>query len=156
MPDHICSRCQKVFFQKCNYQHHMNRKFPCKIKGEVKFKCEFCDKTYTRKSSLNRHLKVCSDKQMKDMEERLKEEVKEEIAKLREENKQLQNVQNVQNVQNNSNNNITQNISIVAYGKENIEKLTNNDFRTIMRRGMRSIPELVKRIHFDEKVSGKS
>ena len=39
---------------------------------------------------------------MKDMEERLKEEVKEEIAKLREENKQLQNVQNVQNVQNNT------------------------------------------------------
>jgi hypothetical protein len=130
----------------------MNRKFPCKVKQEsVKFECEFCDKTYTTKSNLNRHLKVCGDKQMKDIEERMKkkmeERMKEEITKLREENKQLQIIQN------NSNNNIIQNINIVAYGKEDIEKLlTNNDFRSIMRRGMLSIPELVKRIHFDEKV----
>jgi uncharacterized C2H2 Zn-finger protein len=151
LPDYKCKRCNKVFSQKSHYQRHVIRKFPCKVKQEnVKFKCEFCDKTYTTKSNLNRHLNVCSDKKMKDIEERMKKEMeermKEEIEKLRAENKQLI-------VQNNSNNNnITQNINIVAYGKEDIEKLlTNNDFRSIMRRGMLSVPELVKRIHFDEK-----
>jgi hypothetical protein len=81
---------------------------------------------------------------MKEMEERMKEE----MEKLREENKQLQIIQ-TQN-----NNNITQNnINIVAYGKEDITGLlTDKDFRAIMRRGMLSIPELVRRIHFDEKV----
>ena len=147
MPDYICSRGQKVFFQKCNYQHHLNRKFPCKIVGEkFQFKCEFCDKIYVRKYCLNRHLKSCDNKRMKDMEERIKKEMKEEIEKLKD--KQLQIIQN----NSNNNNNITNNVNIVAYGKEDIERLlTDRDFRSIMRRGMRSVPELVRRIHFDEK-----
>ena len=146
MPDYICSRCQKAFSQKCNYQHHMNRKFPCKIRGDVKFKCEFCDKIYTTKSNLNRHVNMCSDKRMIDMEERIKKEMKEEIEKLKEENKQLQIIQN-----NTQNNNITQNINIVAYGKEDIT-LTNKDFKSIMRRGMLSVPDLIRKIHFNEQI----
>jgi Zinc finger, C2H2 type len=149
MPDYICSRCQKVFFQKCDYQRHVSRKFPCKIVGEkIQYKCEFCSKSFTRKYNLNRHLDICSDKRTKEIvRKEMDERLKEEMEKLRAENRQLQIIQN-----NSNNNNITQNINIVAYGKEDTEKLlTNNDFRSIMRRGMMSIPELVRRIHFDEK-----
>jgi hypothetical protein len=84
------------------------------------------------------------------------------MVKIVEENNQLKTeIKNLQmqvtnnniNSNNINSNNITQNINIVAYGKEDITGLlTNKDFRNIMRRGMRSIPELVQRIHFDEKV----
>jgi hypothetical protein len=143
MPDYQCSRCQKVFPHKGTYERHVNRKFPCKIVGEiVRFACEFCDKTYTTKSNLNRHLKACKSKQNSEIEQRI-DNMERKIEKLEIENKQLVVQNNVTNINNT--------INIVAYGKEDISRLTNKDFRAIMRRGMLSVPELVKRIHFDEK-----
>jgi ABC-type antimicrobial peptide transport system permease subunit len=94
----------------------------------------------------------------------MEQQMKEEIEKLREENKQLviqsqnlnkNNVTNINsNNSNNSNNiNINTTINIVAHGKEDIDSiLTNEDFKRIINRGMNSVPELIRRIHFDEKV----
>jgi uncharacterized C2H2 Zn-finger protein len=129
----------------------MKRKFPCKEKTTAQeietseLKCPFCEREFKTKYNLLRHINnVCRAKR--------------QMVKIVEENNQLKTeIKNLQmhvtNNINSNNNNITNNISIVAYGKEDITGLlTNKDFRSIMRRGMRSIPELVQRIHFDEKV----
>jgi uncharacterized C2H2 Zn-finger protein len=167
MPNYECSRCHKVFKQKCDYDRHMKRKNLCKekIKIEVdselkgflpsqktgfragEILCPFCEKKFVKKSNVLRHINnnVCQAKKqmikIAEKNEKLEQEVK---------NLQLQ-ITNI-NSNNNTTNNITQNITIVAYGKEDISRITNKDFRSIMRRGMLSIPELVRRIHFDEKV----
>jgi regulator of replication initiation timing len=156
MPNYECSRCHKVFKQKCHYDNHMKRKFPCKEKkitvpiiDENSLGCPFCEREFTTKYNLLRHINyVCRSKNqmVKIVEEnnQLKTEIK---------NLQMQVTNNINSNNNNINsNNVIQNINIVAYGKENIERITDKDFRTIMRRGMLSVPELVKRIHFDEKV----
>ena len=56
MVEYICSRCTTIFTKKYNYEKHKNRKYPCK---KLKFECEFCNKSYSSKSNLNKHLKKC-------------------------------------------------------------------------------------------------
>jgi hypothetical protein len=66
MVTYKCDRCNKEFNKKCNYEYHKyNRKFPCKIieKDEQKiretgiFACSKCDKSYTLKRNLTRHIR---------------------------------------------------------------------------------------------------
>jgi regulator of replication initiation timing len=131
----------------------MKRKNPCKEKivspkENSGLKCPFCEKDFSNKYNMLRHINTNVCKAKKQMVK-----IVEENNKLRTENRNLQLQINSNNTTVNSNNNMTQNITIVAYGKEDIEKLlTDNDFKSIMRRGMLSVPELVRRIHFDEKV----
>ena len=63
MVQYKCNRCNKIFKKKCNYDSHKARKRPCKIvapprvlKNAPKFPCSICNKKYTRKFNLSRHL----------------------------------------------------------------------------------------------------
>jgi uncharacterized C2H2 Zn-finger protein len=157
MPNYECVRCHKIFKQKSNYDSHVKRKNPCKVveKNIIQFKCEFCGKFFTKKSSLNRHINnTCKFKRDNDKKiEQQIQEMKEEIEKLK---KELQVMNNTNVIGNNNNNNTQINnttINIVAYGKEDIDSiLSNEDFKRIINKGMSSVPELIKRVHFDKKI----
>jgi uncharacterized C2H2 Zn-finger protein len=101
-----CDRCLKSFDQKCHYTYHINRKNPCieivkncalkstekhsndtqhiesdeKVCTETdKLECTYCWLTFTRQSSLNRHINnICKIKKNNDtnMEELYQELVK--------------------------------------------------------------------------------
>ena len=87
-----CNKCNKTFNRKSSYDNHLKRKNPCtpysaddsKIKpnvpkteqsfqnrNESKFKCEFCHRTYSRKPNLNKHLKICKNKEDNSLKEEL-------------------------------------------------------------------------------------
>ena len=131
-------------------------------------KCNYCGREFTRISSLNVHIRArCKVKKENDnkMEEmmtiliELKEsnkEIKEKMTKLEEENtkykKIINNTQN-NNTQNSNNNIETQNnitFKINAYGHEDTSKITINDYKKILGRGMNSVPVLVEKLHFNE------
>jgi hypothetical protein len=72
-----CNKCLKEFNKKSNYKTHINRKTPCNRKTSFescvsnvpklehdsnKHMCQFCNKSYSRKPNLNRHLKTCKIK----------------------------------------------------------------------------------------------
>jgi hypothetical protein len=167
----------KEFGLKSDYTRHLAKKFPCKkfaldcpktapkspetekSKGEPEYICNYCKKGFTRKYHLTRHIdKSCKVKKAKDakMEEmmtmliELKENEKknkEEMDKLREEvTKYKKIVNNTQNI--GVQNNIT--FKINAYGSEDTSKLTINDYKRILGRGMNSTPVLVEKLHFDK------
>jgi uncharacterized C2H2 Zn-finger protein len=150
MPKYECTRCHNIFSHKGNYNRHVYRKFQCEITPE--FECSYCGKNFTRKYNMIRHMEICVIKKEKDekMEELMKTliEMKEELKNNREEINKLKEVpkQIINNTQNNYN------IKIVAYGKENIDRITEKEFKRILNRGMNSVPELVKKIHFDKNV----
>lgn len=55
MVSYKCTRCDKQFIQKIDYQRHLNRKTPCpKMIRELE--CSECNKTFSNKSNLNRHI----------------------------------------------------------------------------------------------------
>ena len=62
MPIYHCSICNVEFKKKWNYDYHISRKNPCKMEDEQESEnntCRHCHKTYSSKSNLNTHLKIC-------------------------------------------------------------------------------------------------
>jgi uncharacterized C2H2 Zn-finger protein len=137
MPLFICINCEKTFNRKSNYVYHIDKKIkPC-IKKNITIdeeitnndnladKCIYCNKIFTTKHSLIRHLKNrCKHKKNINDYEKLKNE----NEKLKKENEQLKNnsntsqiINNINNVNTTINNNV--NVQLVRFGNENIDKL---------------------------------
>ena len=66
MVQYQCKRCKKTFKQRIDYTRHRQRKRKCEqfraesaqisLNGAKKFLCNWCNKTYTSKGVLNRHI----------------------------------------------------------------------------------------------------
>jgi uncharacterized C2H2 Zn-finger protein len=185
MVEYICNTCKKVYKHKSDYTKHLNKKIPCKEnppnirqnppnirqnppkKEEKRIMCMYCDKTFTRSDSLNKHVKDrCKvKKQQNENNEKIlnglineMNEMKQKIGELEKENKNLQltinnnkqnvnNIKNQQNIQINNNNN---NIKILSFGKEDISHITDDVYKRILKKGMGSVPSLIEYIHFNK------
>lgn len=105
---YICEFCNYTTNRKLNYERHLNSakhskkvsELPTpiphrhtmdtpKTQFELKnhMKCIYCHQSFSRKSSLNRHLKTCTHKN--DAVSELKMKVKEKDTKLQEKNKEI-------------------------------------------------------------------
>tara|TARA_B100000902_G_C27282573_1_gene902635 strand:+ start:229 stop:1230 length:1002 start_codon:yes stop_codon:yes gene_type:complete len=139
-------------------------------------KCKYCDKTYSRIDSLNRHLKTCKEKKKDDeVKQSMSELVKLLNKKLEEKDKQLEN-QNKKfekeldkrdkeldrrNKQidelikkagiNNSNNtiNVQNNIKLLSYSDTDRSHLTDKDILKCLKHSNFCIPHLIEKVHFD-------
>ena len=134
--------------------------------GEIA-KCNFCEKMYSSISVLYRHQRDNCKIIKQDNEEKeklfqylveqveslktVREENKRLTHKIKEQNRIIRNTQNIYNNINNSTiNNTTNNIKIVAFGKEDISHLTNRDWIKILNRNYKSIEDLTLKTHFDK------
>lgn len=60
-----CGKCGKVFTKPINLRRHYNRKYPCTIqdippiRAADPIRCIYCNKFFSTKGSLTRHLKIC-------------------------------------------------------------------------------------------------
>jgi len=105
--------------------------------------CRFCFKYFTTKSNLSRHIGNCKAKQ--DYRSKLEKQLEEKHAKV-----------SVQTINNNITNNITQNnnITIRAFGKENMDYITREVVLKLCRKAnLRNeiIPRLVRQLHCNPK-----
>tara|TARA_B100001287_G_C22662136_1_gene520937 strand:- start:1031 stop:1858 length:828 start_codon:yes stop_codon:yes gene_type:complete len=121
------------------------------------FRCEFCNKIYSRKDSLYRHQKKsCKSKiEKKDLYDKI-ETLINEITLIKEENKKLKEELIVtkyeSNTMINSNNTIKNNkIQINNYGSENIEYITDKVFMKLLSTPLAAIPKLIELKHFNPK-----
>jgi Zinc finger, C2H2 type len=166
-----CLYCDKLFTRKDNLGRHMTHF--CKNKTEDNtismieenkenaYKCNYCDYIFTRKDSLKKHiLSRCKIKKDQDnLKEQLFNELITEINNLKKEIKLIRQQKNPTNINHGNINNgsiinhITNNIiniKLNAFGKEDRSHITNEDYKRIINKGFKSIPELIKLIHFDE------
>jgi len=152
-----CNYCLKIFARKYGLKRHLNT---CKEK--------------INHNNINEVQKIDEPLNMEDTQKIFKELIKEmEIIKKQNEElkSKIENIGNISNIgnqntsivnnntinntivdnTNTNNNNIT--INLVAFGKENIESvLSNNECARILRRGINSIPELIKWVHFNKDI----
>ena len=172
---HVCDKCNKSFRYNSDYKRHIDRKNSCqKEEKQLQFKqrktCEYCNKIFARSDALPKHLLICKSKLVKDKgTEKDKEKeiilkqfmdemqaMRQQIAELKE-HKTIVNGNIIEgdmnNTTNNTNNlqqNIHNDIKIIAYGKEDLSFITNENYELILNKGFKSVPHLVEYIHLNQ------
>ena len=175
MVKRYCPKCNAEFDRKSSYEKHINKKYDCspikeenteickklqeicKVEknvqknNEINFSCSYCNKKYSSKYTLSRHLENgCKIKKEKDEEKEnifkllleKEKQHKEEVKELKKQNKLLMDkieklinlkdnsktTNNISNSNSNSNNQVnsnnttnTQNNFIINYGKEDLD-----------------------------------
>lgn len=128
-----------AFTPESNYENNNNNK--------KEFRCKICDKSFTRKDNLTRHINKYCNKKL-NLENQFNN-LKDEILILKE-----QVIINNDNSINNSNNTTnTQNniININNFGSENLEMLTEKFMCDMIDKPYTAIPKMIKKIHFNDK-----
>ena len=133
--------------------------------------CEFCEKTFTRKTGLTKHLKCCKQKKIFDDEKDIKIEVLEkekeimtkEYEGLKDKIEDLlielskkgatttNNNNNSTTNMTNSHNTIHNTININNYGNENTDYLKGDYLNNLLQGAFTAIPKLIENIHFNPK-----
>ena len=126
--------------------------------------CEFCEKQFSRKDALSRHLKTCKEKKKDD---ECKQSMTDLVNLLNKQNEQIDKIQKELDKKNNQideliqkagiqnsgtiTNNIQNNIKILAYKDTDLSHLTDKDYMYCLNRSNMCIPNLIKMIHFNPK-----
>ena len=139
---HVCT-CGKIFTKQPNLSRHRKT---CEIhknrntKKETEVKAEDEDEEIKKQLEEERQI---HEQEIKHRDEKM-EELQEEIERLKAEKSVINNNQNIE-----TQNNI--NIHLNAYGKENLDYITDTVMLRCINHITRSIPMLVSKIHFDPK-----
>ena len=128
--------------------------------------CPYCNKKFTRNDNLQRHLVDRCKKKFKINEQKSNEqknkmqiemeEMKNEIARLKQQTDNIVNMSNANiNSNINSNNSINNNnydIKVIAFGNEDLFDLISDDVaKKYLAKGYQSVGNLIKHVHFNEK-----
>lgn len=126
------------------------------IKTKTEFICS-CKSTFIRKYSFERHQRNCVKEKISELEQKIgglenvintqlqlqpKTQTQTHSQVIQNQNIQTQNIQNAQ---------VIQNIQIINnYNDSNLEHITNSDYVGFMKLRTTAVPDLIKKIHFDE------
>jgi uncharacterized C2H2 Zn-finger protein len=184
-----CNHCNKKYHNKYDYIRHCNRKTPCietddtrtkpqscvfvphktaecaeKIThDELVIKCNTCNKKFTRKDTLQRHIKkYCQQTQNYDQKIN---NLQQQINELKKRNKQLvvcnntnnkaiaTNCNNTNNITNNNNIVINNNnVVLTEFSMEAYDRLSIQDKIDIINKGYYCLEECLKKIHLNDKI----
>ena len=116
-----------------------------------KFQCEYCNSTFTRKDNLTKHLKNrCQNKtNLEKKLEEMKNEYEEKIEKYERDQKLLYNhidklLEKVGDT------NITQNIVLNGYGKEDLSHIQPTKWSSLLKLPYVMIPKMIQEVHFSK------
>jgi C2H2 type zinc finger protein len=148
-----CEKCESSFKQKGHYNYHRKAN-ACKVRP---FKCPNCNKGFTASSNMYRHIKVkhSSDAEMINKDQNNREildklaVMQSQLDELKKENNALKIVGSVGSINNGTINNITNNITIVAYGKEDMSQIDRDDIIRALKTGFNSTKRLTEIVHFN-------
>ena len=191
---HICEKCGKEFNKKSSYiNHSINRKKTCIVQNikvpnspqkttkspdsikicpqdtpNNKNICYYCNKEFTRKDHMNRHIRDrCKIKKEQDLEkEGIFKKLLNEYEKIKNELQEKEKIiidlkKNYENLEKSMNNNIINNIShtnniqinninLVSHGKEDLSKIDYKVYLDAMKKtGPLLFEKLLEGIHFN-------
>ena len=131
---HTCSLCGKSFSTKYTLSKHNEKKIPCAGKARQKFldrnkTCTHCHKIFSSKQALQKHLEVCKTKAIKENNQMVLKELKEEFRVMM---KEFKSSAPPTIINNNTQNNIQNNFFLAPHGKEDTSKITGEMFKKII------------------------
>jgi len=171
-----CGSCMKVFKTKQQLENHNNRKFKCAPKDEnegfqnipkysnsvpkmeyfdqkcVNFSCQYCNRSYSSKSNLNKHMKICFKKEHIEIQNEQDKKIKDLEDKYNELLKKMENTNSqtiIENQTNTINNTINITVPINAFGEEDTSNIDNKTIKKSINKMLDGISYLIKRVHFN-------
>ena len=136
MVEYQCEKCSQYFNRKFLYDQHCKRKTSCVYKGSKGSKsqkvdinkCKKCNKTFSRKDSLNRHMPICKVKVDKIVNKKatISDGKKNTIIN----GKDIISIPGNNNVAFNKNN---ININLVVFAKDGIENISLKDLKKMLK-----------------------
>ena len=147
-----CAVCVRKFSRKYHLDRHIaTKKHIDKIENNSKktYPCAYCTNSFSHTSSRSKHQTICKIKNMVPIEEY--EILRKEKEAMKKQIEELLLSQNNQITTNNNNNNIgTQvNITINAFGKENLDYITDKQCLKIVNEVFNSIPAAAQIVFFN-------
>jgi hypothetical protein len=124
MVEYTCDICQKKWNNKTDFTRHQNRKNPCKV---------------------NKYNLLLQ--KINELEKKMHEIEKENIDLKKNKSSVINNIHKIDKIDNNT---INITITPIAFGKEDLSFITTNSSKKILNKGFKSIPELIKMIHFNQ------
>jgi hypothetical protein len=171
---HTCELCHTVFNRKEHLYRHTNKLRKCNVATE--FECQWCSKSFTVNSSLNRHINTCKVKCKQDeLESKIQEEAQltnNRVEELEAKYKILEDKVNTSvppittetntasisgsrntnapthHSHNPTNSHNTTNITINNYGQEDLSHITLKRITFVFSKSFGSVVECVKLKHF--------
>lgn len=153
-----------------HYLPKMTPNDPKMTPNDPKNQCKYCNKFYSKKCHLTRHLKTCKEKlkddedkenllnlvemlnsQLDEQRKQLNKQLEEQREQIKEQNEQIKELIKKAGVNIGTQNNIQNNIQILAYGNSDISHLTDKDYVKCLKHSNFCIPHLIKEIHFNPK-----
>lgn len=144
MTKYTCEKCGRVFTHKGTYRRHINRKQSCAdeigSKSDKKHKCKLCEKSFKSYASLYYHMKknVCGKGDIDNA--KVLQNVKVDAI-----DKNIENVnvdKNIENV------NVDGDVKVVKFGNENLSYMSDDLYKQILGRGLRSVQEFIEHSNF--------
>jgi hypothetical protein len=126
----------------------------------MKVKCDNCNKKFTTKASMQRHVKKSCKNKGYYITLADKQQIYEQLLKLQKENEVLKNKVNkmektpkiTNNINNgNINNGTVNNFTLYAHGKEDLDRIDSNDILMGIKNGFNSTTKLIELINFNPK-----
>lgn len=120
------------------------------------YQCQYCFSNFTRSNNLNRHIQNrCKVKKQQDQEKelnnsRLIQEMQEKIKQLEQQINNNGDINSHNTVNsNNTDNSTTNNINLVAFGKEDLSYISDEVTKQILSHGCMAVPWLIKEAHYN-------
>jgi len=85
--DNRCEKCGHTFSNRSNYLKHINTSQKC-FQEKKRIKCDYCSKTYTQTTSLQRHIKICPGKPLYEEKRKVKK-LEKELVKAKKEIREI-------------------------------------------------------------------
>lgn len=153
---HTCIICNKVFNCKSKYERHLNNKKSCNVdikiqKEKNKITCKYCQKIFYDEAGKTRHEKKHSNNsdELKEVIAKLSEKIDKQSDKMEQLMKNNAKTINIGSVNNFTNQ--TQNVyGLNAFGNENLDYLTINDYNRIFKKGCNAIQHFVEIVHCND------
>ena len=122
-----------------------------------KHQCKYCKKCYSKNSNLHRHLKKCKSKSNGNETSQLVDFMSNQIKQLKEEHAKREELMRIdlfkvlEKVGNNTQNTYIkeQNIILNNHGNENLDYITTNYLKNLLKIPYSAVPKLIKNIHFN-------
>lgn len=140
---YTCEKCKKEFTHKAGYDRHINKKKPCSAQiGSHKSDehiCTICKKVFSSYHTLYKHMKNKVCKRLADTKEIINQIHNKQVNNS---NKTVNAVKNVNNV------GVDGDVKVVKFGTENLSYISDDVYKQILGRGIRSVEEFINHSNF--------